>query len=183
MNISPGISKLVVYTATNENPMKRSKTALSLLLLLFLFMLLSSASYAQIIETKRDNYYVQNKKLKISEVMDLMKPYPEIHKMMRSGVATAYLSIPVTLGGISLIMAGVIENMDFFEPEAEKNYTLVAVGSGLTLVGLIMGTSGRSQRRRAVELYNYESRGTFQSPIKTLRFEATGTGITMKIAF
>ncbi|NGP75026.1 hypothetical protein G3570_00155 [Balneolaceae bacterium YR4-1] len=153
----------------------------SLFLLLFFF--LSVASHAQTIETKKDNYYLQGKKLKMSEVMDLMKPYPEIHKMMRSGVATGYLSLPVSLGGISLIMAGWIEGMDFFDHEAEANYTLIGVGSGLTIVGLIIGTSARSQRRSAVELYNYESRGTFQSPIRTLHLEATGTSVKMRFSF
>lgn len=153
-------------------------------ILILIFMLLSATSHAQQIELKNRRYYVEGEKMNPSEVMALMKPYPESYDMMRSGISTSYLSLPVTLGGCTMLMVGWIESIDMFGAESKANYTLMGVGAGLTIVGFIMAASAGSQRRRAVELYNSSvNKDTFQSSRTTWQLEATGTGLKMKVNF
>lgn len=159
--------------------MKRSKIVAFTVLLL-----LAASSYGQSIETKRGRYYVEGNRMNASEIITLMEPYPEAHKLMRAGVATSYLSLPVAVAGSSLIVAGWMEGVDLFGEEAEANYIMIGVGSALTLVGVIMAASASSQRTSAIQLYNSSVKGdAFHSAKTNWQLKVTGSGLKVSVKF
>ena len=150
-----------------------------------LTVLLSAiAAHAQQIETKRGRYYVEGEKMNTSEIISLMESNPEAQRMMKYGTATAFLSLPIVIGGGSLVMSGWMEGLDLFGVESEVNYTKIGLGSALTIVGLVMAAAARSQRSEAVYLFNSaKNKESLPSSGPSWQLEATGPGLKLSVIF
>lgn len=154
--------------------MKNLKFSLSLMLLLFASSLFSQLTYKRTFWSEK--FYENGEKVKFKNVESIMKRVPVAHQEFLKGKMKKNLGIIASLGGLSLEILGLLE--DLKEKENDKSLQLQLAGLGLMGLSIYFDQQKTEHYINATNIFNQENSKT--SLIVSPSITKNGIGLTAR---
>lgn len=155
--------------------------------LLFLFLLLTSNCFSQDVRTEELRYshasksvFQGTRQLKLTEVYERMKPYPQSFQLIESARNSHFFSTVFATAGSLPLGYSLIRLVQ----TKEMNWPIFATGIGLVSASIPLSIRYHRQTKRAVDAFNLEIKATaHREHFIEFSLQLQGSGLGVRMAF